>query len=173
MCQIIILSSIHLKKRRFWHILWEIAVNMKNFLRLGHLYYKGQTKSKCFFQANDSSKKWTNEFVYFCLTIPKTNLFVRFLEESEGTKKFFQNYLTFKRCCLYSNNFDFSFRMKFLFVDQCLASLEITDGSWIYRNVVTWEFIISSSFLKALTKGFSRLGMSPNNRDHKKGITLL
>lgn len=37
------------------------------------------------------------------------------------------------------------------------------------RDFVTGvEFIISSSFL-ALTKGFSRLGMSPNNRDHKKG----
>ena len=142
------------------------------FLKVMRFYsrlYKGQTKflsSRWFFQK-------TNKWICFLPNSTKTNLFVRFLEESEGTKKFFQNYLTFKRCCLYSNNFDFSFRMKFLFVDQCLASLEITDGSWIYRNVVTWEFIISSSFLKALTKGFSRLGMSPNNRDHKKGITLL
>ena len=29
---------------------------------------------------------------FFCLTVLKTNLFVRFLEESEDTKKSFRNY---------------------------------------------------------------------------------
>ena len=43
-----------------------------------------------FFQADDSSKKWKNEFGFFGLTVLKTNLFVRFLEESEDTKKPFE-----------------------------------------------------------------------------------
>ena len=38
----------------------------------------------------------TNEWIrVFCLTVQKTNLFVRFLEESEDTKKSFRSYLTF------------------------------------------------------------------------------
>ena len=35
----------------------------------------------------------TNSF--FCLTVLKSNLFIRFLEVSEGTKNSFLNYLTF------------------------------------------------------------------------------
>ena len=56
---------------------------------------KGQIISKLLLVSSDSSKKQTNEFVFFCLTVLKTNLFVRFLEESEDTKKPFRNYLTF------------------------------------------------------------------------------
>ena len=33
----------------------------------------------------------------FCLAVLKPNLFVHFLEESEETKKSFQNYLTFSK----------------------------------------------------------------------------
>ena len=56
---------------------------------------KGQMISKRLLVSSDSSKKRTNEFGFFCLTVLKTNLFVRFLEESENTKKSFRNYLTF------------------------------------------------------------------------------
>ena len=38
---------------------------------------KGQTKSYCFFQADDSSKKRTNEFVLFFFSNSTKNEFVR------------------------------------------------------------------------------------------------
>jgi hypothetical protein len=50
--------------------------------------FKGQIISKRLLVSSDSSKKR--------LTVLKTNLFVRFLEESEDTKKSFRNYLTFR-----------------------------------------------------------------------------
>ena len=40
---------------------------------------KGQTKSKWFFQADVSSKKWTKEFNFTTMRL----VFVRFLEEIE------------------------------------------------------------------------------------------
>ena len=42
------------------------------------------------------SKRLLVSSFFFCLTVLKTNLFVRFLEESEDTKKSFRNYLTFR-----------------------------------------------------------------------------
>ena len=58
---------------------------------------KGQIISKQLLASSDSSKQRTNEFMFFCLTVLKTNLFVCFLEESEDAKKFFRNYLTFRK----------------------------------------------------------------------------
>jgi hypothetical protein len=60
------------------------------------LFTKGQIISKRLLVSSDSSKKRTKEFGFFCLTLLKTNLFVRFLEESEDTKTSFRSYLTFK-----------------------------------------------------------------------------
>ena len=53
---------------------------------------KGQLISKANCQAEDSSKKRTNEFVFATMR----RVFVRILEEIEDTKKTFRNYLTFK-----------------------------------------------------------------------------
>jgi hypothetical protein len=66
------------------HICFHIIIN--------HLLSKGQLISKANYQAVNSSKKRTNEFIF--TTIQR--VFVRFLEEIEDTKKTFQNYLTFK-----------------------------------------------------------------------------
>ena len=55
-----------------------------------HLF-KGQLISKANCQAEDSSKKRTNEFVFTTMR----HVFVHFLEEIEDTKNTFQNYLTF------------------------------------------------------------------------------
>ena len=52
---------------------------------------KGQLISKANYQAVNSSKKRTNEFVFTNMR----RVFVRFLEEIEDTKKTFKNYLTF------------------------------------------------------------------------------
>ena len=52
---------------------------------------KGQLISKANCQAEDSSKKRTNEFVFTTMR----RVFVCFLEEIEDTKKTFRNYLTF------------------------------------------------------------------------------
>ena len=52
---------------------------------------KGQLISKANCQAEDSSKKRTNEFVFTSMR----RVFVRFLEESSARKKTFQDYLTF------------------------------------------------------------------------------
>ena len=41
---------------------------------------KGQIISKRLLVSSDSSKKQTNKFVFFCLTVLKTNLIVHFLE---------------------------------------------------------------------------------------------
>ena len=59
---------------------------------------KAQLISKANCQAEDSSKKQTNEFVFTCMR----RVFVRFLEESSARKKTFRDYLTF--------NTRFSFR---------------------------------------------------------------
>ena len=52
---------------------------------------KGQLISKANCQAMNSSKKWTNVFVFTTMQC----VFVRCLEEIEDTKKIFWNYLTF------------------------------------------------------------------------------
>ena len=57
---------------------------------------KGQIISKRLLVSSYSSKKRMNEFGFLPKTVLKTNLFVRFLEESEDAKKSFQNYLTFR-----------------------------------------------------------------------------
>ena len=51
---------------------------------------KGQLILKANFQAEDSSKKRTNEFVFTSMQ----RVFVRFLEESLGLTICFRNYLT-------------------------------------------------------------------------------
>ena len=51
--------------------------------------FKGQMISKGFLVPLDSSKKRTKEFVFFGLTVLKTNLFLHFLEKFEDTKKSF------------------------------------------------------------------------------------
>ena len=54
---------------------------------------KGQSISKANCQAEDSSKKRTNEFVFTSMQ----RVFVRFLEESSARKKTFRDYLTFSQ----------------------------------------------------------------------------
>jgi hypothetical protein len=49
-------------------------------------YVKGQLISKAYCQAEDSSKKRTNEFVFTSMK----HVFVRFLEESSARKKRFE-----------------------------------------------------------------------------------
>ena len=66
------------------------------FRKLGSVATKGQKKSKLFFQIDVSSKKRTDEF-YFTTMKPQVDLFSLILEEIEGTKKTFWNYLTFSR----------------------------------------------------------------------------
>ena len=53
---------------------------------------KGQLISKANCQAEDSSKKRTNEFVFTSIR----RVFVRFFEESSAREKTFRDYLTFK-----------------------------------------------------------------------------
>ena len=57
---------------------------------------KGQLISKANCQAEDSSKKRTNEFVFTSMR----RVFVRFLEESSARKKTFRDYLTFNHLCI-------------------------------------------------------------------------
>jgi hypothetical protein len=57
---------------------------------------KGQLIPKANCQAEDSSKKQTNEFVFTSMR----RVFVRFLEESSARKKTFRDYLTFSWCGL-------------------------------------------------------------------------
>ena len=54
---------------------------------------KGQLILKANCQAEDSSKKRTNEFVFTSMR----RVFVRFLEESSARKKTFRDYLTFNK----------------------------------------------------------------------------
>ena len=56
-----------------------------------YLTFKGQLISKANFQAMNSSKKRTNEFLFTSMRC----VFVCFLEEIEDSKKAFRNYLTF------------------------------------------------------------------------------
>ena len=74
-----------------------------HFTWCGHIgfrtryYVKGQLISKANYQAVNSSKKRTNEFVFTTMRC----VFVRFLEEIENTKKSFQNYITFNKLITY------------------------------------------------------------------------
>ena len=54
---------------------------------------KGQLISKADYQAKDSSKKRTNEFVFTSMR----RVFVHFFEESLARKKTFRDYLTFNQ----------------------------------------------------------------------------
>ena len=54
---------------------------------------KGQLISKANCQAEESSKKRTNEFVFTSMR----RVFVRFLEESSARKKTIRDYLTFRK----------------------------------------------------------------------------
>ena len=51
---------------------------------------KGQLISKANCEAMDSSRKRMNEFIFTNMR----RVFVRFLEEIEGTKKTFRNYIS-------------------------------------------------------------------------------
>ena len=59
---------------------------------------KGQIISKGLFGILGFFQKTNERIRFFSLTVLKTNLFVRFSEESEDTKKSFRNYLTFRFC---------------------------------------------------------------------------
>ena len=52
---------------------------------------KGQLISKANCQAVNSSKQWTNEYIFTAMR----RVFIHFLEEIEDSKKAFQIYLTF------------------------------------------------------------------------------
>ena len=60
---------------------------------------KGQLISKANCQAEDSSKKQTNEFVFTSMR----RVFVRFFEESSARKKTFRDYLTFCNLALFQS----------------------------------------------------------------------
>ena len=60
---------------------------------------KGQLISKANCQAEDSSKKRTNEFVFTSMR----RVFVRFFEESSARKKTFRDYLTFCSLALFQS----------------------------------------------------------------------
>ena len=51
-----------------------------------YVLFIGQLISEANCQAKNSSKKWTNEFIYDSMRL----VFVRFLEEIEGTKRHFE-----------------------------------------------------------------------------------
>ena len=60
-----------------------------------YLDSKGQLISKANCQAVNSSKKWTNVFVFTSIR----RVYVRYLEEIEDSTKTFRNYRTFKARC--------------------------------------------------------------------------
>ena len=64
------------------------------------MFSKSHLISKGLFAILNSSKKCMKQFDHITVRQKKTNLFVRFLEESEDTEKSFRNYLTF--ICLFS-----------------------------------------------------------------------
>ena len=63
-----------------------LAVNHDN-KKMSPIHSKGQVILKVNYQALNSSKKRTNEFVFTTMR----RVFVRFLEEVEDTKKTFRN----------------------------------------------------------------------------------
>ena len=63
------------------------------FIKLDIDCFKGQLISKANCQAEDSSKKRTNEFVFTSMR----RVFVRFSGESSARKKKFRDYLTFNK----------------------------------------------------------------------------
>ena len=86
-----------------WIIFWsqskpgsKYKINLLNYAEISWIlnfdceYLKVRQICNVFFQANDSFKKRTNEFFFFCLAVLWSNCFVRFLEEFEDTKKSLQ-----------------------------------------------------------------------------------
>ena len=72
---------------------WKTRCSGWNSIRWVQIYARGQLISKANCQAVNSSKKWTNEFIFTTMR----RFFVCFLEEIEVTKKTFQNHLTFSK----------------------------------------------------------------------------
>ena len=69
----------------------RIVIAIKNLRWTKIFLSKGQLISKENCQAVNSSKKWTNEFLFTSMQ----HVFVCFLEKIEDRKKTFRNYLTF------------------------------------------------------------------------------
>ena len=75
-------------------------------------HLKGQLISKANCQEMNSSKKWTNEFVFTTMQ----HIFFLFLEEIEDSKKAFRNYLTFSiTVAQFSRKTDFAINMRMEF----------------------------------------------------------
>ena len=79
-------------KKTLKYNLLKVFKHLESILSRFWIVCKGQIISKCFFLAEDSSKKWKNEFVFTTML----RVFIRFLEEIENSKKAFRNYLTFR-----------------------------------------------------------------------------
>ena len=74
----------------FSHIKFIYFEKATKFCEISTLYLtvtKGQLIPKANYQAVNSSKKWTSEFIFTTMR----RVFVRFLEEIEDTKETFQN----------------------------------------------------------------------------------
>ena len=74
----------------FSHIKFIYSEKATKFCEISTLYLtvtKGQLIPKANYQAVNSSKKWTSEFIFTTMR----RVFVRFLEEIEDTKETFQN----------------------------------------------------------------------------------
>ena len=74
----------------FSHIKFIYSEKVTKFCEISTLYLtvtKGQLIPKANYQAVNSSKKWSSEFIFTTMR----RVFVRFLEEIEDTKETFQN----------------------------------------------------------------------------------
>ena len=162
--------------------------------------YKGQIISKRLLLSSDSSKIRTNEFgFFFCLTVLKTNLFVRFLEESEDTKKSFRSYLTFRSALKRTPMQDFySFSIIFYYIIStgtyqkigdlfCPVHFKAKKQNFLYFNAYhcRWQFVDTIFFcsfgdLKThshlhLHRYFSKLyiGFEVNKRNNASIVSML
>ena len=76
----------------FSHIKFIYSEKATKFCEISTLYLtvtKGQLIPKANYQAVNSSKKWTSEFIFTTMR----HVFVHFLEEIEDNKETFRNYL--------------------------------------------------------------------------------
>ena len=78
---------------------------------------------------------------FFCLTVLKTNLFVRFLEEFEDTKKSFWNYLTFSELKkqIVKPNYSCKLKLK-ISAKTKYKLLNLNEGMTFWLKTSCWSF---------------------------------
>ena len=92
-------------------------------------------------------QKTNKQIRFFGLTVLKANLFVRFLEESEDTKKSFRNYLTFTYNYNSAWTHDNTFLCKTLLFEFSMSDIPLNPWELILANTNSFFQVCNFVFM--------------------------